>query len=126
MLSILLVGRDQNAFADFAAQLSKREGLRVTRVASAKEAWGLLNNSRIDVVVVDEKLTDEAALAFVNTLTKQQPLINCAMVSKFAPKDFHEATEGLGVFMQLPVDPGADEAAKMMQLLESINALMTK
>jgi hypothetical protein len=48
------------------------------------------------------------------------------MVSSLSPEDFHEATEGLGVFMQLPVDPGAEEAGKMMQLFESISALLAK
>ena len=46
------------------------------------------------------------------------------MVSTLPAEEFHEVTEGLGVFMQLPVNPGAEEAAKMMQLLESINVLM--
>jgi DNA-binding NtrC family response regulator len=125
MLSILLVGKDPHALAYFAAELSKKEGITVRRAASVKEAWRILGNSRVDVVVTDEELADGAALPFVHELTKQQPLINCAMVSTLSPKDFHEATEGLGVFMQLPVDPGAEEAAKLMQLLESIDALMS-
>lgn len=124
MLNILLVGKDPVSLEDFAAELSRREGLRVSRAASEKEAWGLLGSYKVDVVVTDEKLDEGSALPFVNDLTKQQPLINCAMVSDLAPKDFHEATEGLGVFMQLPVNPGAEEAAKMVQLLESIDALM--
>lgn len=124
MLNILLVGKDPGSLADFAAELSQREGIRVSRAASEKEAWELLGKYRINVVVTDEKIADGSALSFVNELTKQQPLINCAMVSTLLPKDFHEATEGLGVFMQLPVDPGAEEVAKMVQLLESIDALM--
>ena len=124
MLNILLVGKDPGSLADFAAELSQRKGIRVSRAFSEKEAWGLLGNYRIDVVVTDEELSDGSALPFVHELTKQQPLINCAMVSTLVPKDFHEATEGLGVFMQLPVDSGAEEAAKMVQLLESIDALM--
>lgn len=126
MLSILLVGRDQDGLVDFAAQLSHKEGVSISRAASAKEAWSVLGNSRVDVVVVDENLADQASLAFVHELTKQQPLINCAMVSTLAPEDFHEATEGLGIFMQLPVDPGADEVEKMMHLIESITVLMGK
>ena len=125
MLNILLVGKDPVHLTDFAAELSRREGIRVSRATSAKEAWGLLGNFRVDVVVTDKELADGSALPFVHELTKQQPLINCAMVSSLAPKDFHEATEGLGVFMQLPVDPGTEEAVKMVQLLESIDALMS-
>lgn len=124
MLSILLVGKDPHALARFAFELSQKEGITVRRAASGKEVRRILGNSRVDVVVTDEELADRGALPFVHELTKQYPLINCAMVSILAPKDFHEATEGLGVFMQLPVDPGAEEAGKLVQLLESIDALM--
>jgi DNA-binding NtrC family response regulator len=125
MLNILLVGKDPVSLTDFSAELSRKEGVRVNRAISAKEAWGVLGNYRVDVVVTDTELGDGSALPFIHELTKQQPLINCAMVSSLAPKDFHEATEGLGVFMQLPVDPGAEDAVKMVYLLESIDALLS-
>ena len=124
MLSILLVGKDLATQASFADELSQREGIRVSRAESAKEAWAYLNNCKVDVVVTDEQLADGAALPFVHLLTKKMPLINCAMVSSLTADDFHEATEGFGIFMQLPINPGAKEAAKMMQLLESIKALI--
>jgi DNA-binding NtrC family response regulator len=125
MLSILLVGKNPEALASLADQLSQRDGIAVSRAISGKEAWDVLGKNSVDVVVTDEKLADGGALPFIKDLTKQQPLINCAMVSSLSPEGFHEATEGLGVFMQLPVDPGAEEAVKMMQLLESISALLT-
>ena len=126
MLSILLVGKTPEALASLADQLSQREGIAVSRASSGKDAWDILGKSKVDVVVTDEKLADGDSLPFVKDLTKRQPLINCAMVSSLSPEDFHEATEGLGVFMQLPVDPGAEEAVKMMELLESISALLGK
>jgi DNA-binding NtrC family response regulator len=126
MLSILLVGKNPEALASLAGQLSQREGITVSRASSVKDAWDILGKSKVDVVVTDEKLADGDSLPFVKDLTKRQPLINCAMVSSLSPEDFHEATEGLGVFMQLPVDPGAEEAVKMMELLESISALLGK
>jgi hypothetical protein len=48
------------------------------------------------------------------------------MVSSLSPEDFHEMTEGLGIFMQLPVGPGAGEAVQLLRLLESIDALLAK
>lgn len=125
MLRILLVGKNPETLADFADQLSRREGIAVSRAGSGKAVWDILGKTKVDVVVTDEKLADGDSLPFVKELTKRQPLINCAMVSSLSPEDFHEATEGLGVFMQLPVEPGAEEASKMMQLLESISALLT-
>ena len=124
MLSILLVGKEPHALAGLVTELMQKDGIAVKRAASAKEAWMMLGKTRVDVVVTAEQLADGAALPFVVELTRQHPLINCAMVSPLNTKDFHEATEGLGVFMQLPPDPGAEQAAQMVQYLESIDALM--
>ena len=126
MLNILLAGKNPQGLSALAASLNKEDGIRLMTATSAQEAWGILGNCRMDVVVMDEHLADGDSLAFVKELVKQQPLINCAMVSSLAAKDFHEATEGLGVFMQLPVNPEAEEAARMLQLLQSIGALMAK
>lgn len=124
MVNVLLVAKEPDTLVDFAAELSKRPEIMVSRAASGRQAWMLLKDCRVDVVVTEEELADGAALPFVRELIRQQPLINCAMVSSLVPDEFHEATEGLGIFMQLPVRPGAAEAVKMLQLLESINALI--
>ena len=78
----------------------------------------------IDVVVVDVQLLDEEPLTLVTELMKKQPLINCAMVSSLPHEDFHEYSEGLGVFMQLPLSPGEEEAEKMLEILKSIDVLL--
>lgn len=83
-----------------------------------------IGSEKVDTVIVDEQLADGDGISFVRQLTKVNPLINCALISSLSLADFHEATEGLGVFMHLPVDPGAEHAEKMVQLLESIETLM--
>lgn len=126
MLNILLAGKNPQGLAPLASALKKEEGIRIVTTVSAEEAWGIVGNCRMDVVVIDEQLTDVDSLAFAKKLVKQQPLINCAMVSTLDAKDFHELTEGLGIFMQLPVKPGAEEADRMLHLLQKIGTLMTK
>lgn len=125
MLSVLLVGDDPSSFTVFAKELEKKKGVKVNRASTWKEVWLVIGSCRVDVVVIDETLAEGTALSFVHELTKQHPLINCAMVSMLPGKEFHEMTEGLGVFMQLPKKPGAKEAQKMVQVLESIDALMS-
>jgi chemotaxis response regulator CheB len=124
MLNILLVGKDPVSLAVFAGELSKNDAIMVSRAGSGKEAWDILDRCKVDVVVVDKELADEDALSFVQKLIKRKPLINYAMVSTLSPKDFHEVTEGLGIFMQLPADPGPEDAVKMIQMLKSIDTLM--
>ncbi len=124
-MRILIVATKPTDLADFTAFLLKSAGIEVYRSVSGEEALKVIGRETINTVVVGEMPADGAALSFVRQVTKLQPLINCAMVSSLAPEDFHEATEGLGIFMQLPVAAGAKEAELMLQMLETIEVLMT-
>jgi len=124
MFSVLLVGKEPTLLVGLADELTNRNGYNVVQVGSGKEALSLLAKEQVDVVVAAELLSDGPALNFVKDLMKKYPQINCAMANSLPPEEFHEITEGLGVFMQLPVQAGAEEANKIMQFLNSINALM--
>jgi DNA-binding response OmpR family regulator len=124
MSKILLVSKGSASLADLADELIKRKEFDVMQVKSGEEALSLVRENRADVVIAAEVLSDGLALPFVQDLMRKHPMINCAMISSLPPEDFHELTEGLGLFMQLPINPGAEEADKMVQFLDSISALM--
>ena len=124
MSKILLVSKGSASLADLADELIKRKEFDVMQVKSGEEALSLVRENRADVVIAAEVLSDGLAIPFVQDLMRKHPLIKCAMISSLPPEDFHELTEGLGLFMQLPINPGAEEAAKMVQFLDSISALM--
>ena len=124
MSKILLVSKGSASLADLADELIKRKEFDVMQVKSGEEALSLVRENWADVVIAAEVLSDGLALPFVQDLMRKHPLINCAMISSLPPEDFHELTEGLGLFMQLPINPGAEEADKMVQFLDSISALM--
>jgi two-component SAPR family response regulator len=87
---------------------------------SKESALDFLDKDRPQVIVIGEELSGESSLEFVKELVRRDPFINCALVSSLSPGNFHEKTEGLGVFMQLPAHPGAEEAGRMAGLLEAI------
>jgi hypothetical protein len=62
-------------------------------------------------------------LEAVRELMKTNALLNTALVSGLSPEDFHEASEGLGVLVQLPESPGEKEALEIVSGLKSIFAL---
>lgn len=124
MSNIVLVSKESASLADFTAELMNTQGLHVVQVTSGEEAFGLIAEGRAEVIVAGELLADGSALDFVKRLMKEYPLIDCAMVSSLSHEEFHEVTEGLGLFMQLPVCPGGDDAQKMLELRNSIRALM--
>lgn len=123
MTNILLVSKESASLADLADELIIRNRFNVVQVKSGAEALSLVGENRADVVIAAEVLADGPALPFVKELMTKHPLINCAMVSSLSPEDFHELTEGFGLFMQLPLRPAAEEANKMIQFLNFISAL---
>ena len=73
-----------------------------------------------DLVVTDENLGDMTGLEFIKTVITQKPMVNCAAVSTLLPEDFHEASEGLGILMQLPVRPGPEYTKELLEHLKNI------
>jgi hypothetical protein len=64
-------------------------------------------------------------IEFMKKLLSINPMINCAAVSLLSPEEFHEASEGLGVLMQLPVSPGKQDAQNLLQRLNDLKNLLT-
>jgi hypothetical protein len=85
---------------------------------SPDAALAAVKQIRPQVVVVD--MEQNAAVELIKNVVRHDPFINCAMTSPLPAEDFHEATEGLGVFMQLPENPGEIDARKLLDLLKSI------
>lgn len=124
MVRMMVAGRDSESLKDLRSGLQKRDDIELIQVCSKKEALERIEKNTIDVVVTDAELIDEEPLSLVTELMQKQPLINCAMVSSLSPEEFHESTEGLGVFMQLPLNPGEKEVERMLEILESISVLL--
>ena len=124
MVCIMLVRKDSASLKGLELGLRKGGAIELVHVSSKKEALESLEKSSIDVVVTDAELADVEPLSLVTELMQKRPLINCAMVNSLSPEDFHEYTEGLGVFMQLPLNPGEREAGKMLEILDSIDTLL--
>ena len=123
MVHILLAGKEADSFAAFNRELGKDQRLQVFQVDSAEQARRTIADGAIDVVVVAEELRDKESLQFIREIVADKPFITCALVSPLYPQEFHEQTEGLGLFMQLPVHPGAGAAKEMLALLEKLNQL---
>lgn len=126
MTHFLLAAEDDSDMELLSTALEKDKQNVIRRASSGPEALSLIEKEKIEVVIAAEELRDTDGLTFVKKLTQKHPLINCAMVSSLPPDEFHEETEGLGVFMQLPQNPGAKEAEQMMGSLDSISALLQR
>ena len=124
MRSIVLAGSDHRGLAGFVAGLAQTGEVEIIGVDTAAAALDAVQRKPVHLVVVGEALADTDPLDCVNRLVRLNPMINCAMISALAADDFHEATEGLGVLMQLPPNPSGADAAALMTKVEMLNALV--
>ena len=119
MIDTLLVCRNKSSLSPFDAGLATH-GVNLTWADCGAMGIYMIANGSFNLVVTDENLGDMTGLEFVRTILHKNPMVNCAAVSSLTPDEFHEAGEGLGVLMQLPVKPGRIHANKLMNYLNSI------
>jgi len=120
MIHVLLVSSDKDFFIDLASNMGKNVNLNISRANSGGNALSMISVNNFELVVTDESLSDMTGLKFVKKMVLTNPMINCAAVSSLSAKDFHEASEGLGILMQLPPRPGKIHAENLLQYLNKI------
>jgi len=116
---LLFVTTQKDRFDAMQTEIDACNG-SVAWAASGLEALESLQKTPADLVVVDEDLGDMPGLTFVERLVAVNPMINCALVSSLSKKEYHEASEGLGVLMQLPTEPDRGDAQRLMAHLNQI------
>jgi YesN/AraC family two-component response regulator len=115
----LLVTTDKNNLKDLALGLDLPNGA-IHWASSGDEALEIINQKTLDLVISDEQLADMTGLAFVEKLVKINPMINCAAVSSLSRSEYHEASEGLGILMQLPAPPSQSDGQALMAYLKKV------
>ena len=119
MIKFLIATPDKNPLADFVAGLEKNNDVELIWADTGEMALTKISDMPIDLVVADETLSDMTGLTFAAKLISVNPMINCAVVSSLSKRDFHEASEGLGL-VQLPKNPGEKQAAELIQHIKNI------
>jgi len=119
MIHILLVSLDKNSLSDLKTGLEKN-GAQTTWVESCGELLSRVKKEKFDLIITDEKLPDMNGIECIKKLILFNPLLNCAAISSLSPTDFHEASEGLGILMQLPKKPGKEDGIKLLYHLNIV------
>ena len=122
-INIIILSKEESSLADVASVFAAHNGFDVTWFASAEQVWTFMQSTKIDVAVVSDLLHDCTGLQFIKKLVTKNPLVNCALISSLSHDEFHEATEGYGIFMQLPVNPTSQSANDMIEHLGKISQL---
>ena len=123
-MTIVFIAKDFSRFSDLVARLRREQEVELVPVSTGNAGLKQLKDKRLDLVIVDEQLDDMSGIEFVKQLVMVNPLANTTIVSSLTDEDFHEATEGLGVLMQLPPHPGKKDAEDLLAILAKISLLL--
>jgi DNA-binding NarL/FixJ family response regulator len=123
MIKILLVTSEEASFSEFARVLKEKDDVALTWAASGQEALKAISDNPVDLAVVNENIGDMTGIEFLKKLLQTNPMINSAAISRLTSEEFHEASEGLGVLVQLPLNPGEFEAEDLLKRLKNLKDL---
>ncbi len=123
-MTILFVANDFSRFSLLIARLRREQDVQLVPAATGAAGLAFLKGKTMDVVIVDEQFEDMSGIDFVKQLVMFNPLVNTAIVGDLSKKDFHEATEGMGVLVQLPCDPQERDAEALLAILDKISGLL--
>jgi two-component SAPR family response regulator len=115
----LLVTPDRSSFADLSLAIEARGGF-ISWADSGQQALASLSQTNVDLIVADETLGDMTGLEFLKRVIAVNPMVNCAAVSSLSKEAYHEASEGLGLLMQLVPNPGKADSERLMANLNRI------
>ncbi|MTJ94305.1 MAG: response regulator receiver protein [Desulfovibrio sp.] len=118
--SILLQTGRPAVFAPFVREL-ERQGCTVTTVADAAACKDCVQRQAPQLVVVDAPTHGQARQDVIGIM-RVNALVHTAVVTDMAADAFHDAMEGLGILTSLPPAPGADDARRLLQLLNDVMA----
>lgn len=117
-LRVVLASRLSDRMADFKKGLAAHAEVEIFQADSGEEALQFLADQRIDLIAIDQAVTDMSGLEVAQAVAQFHPFVSSVLVSDASEADFHEQTEGLGVLMRLPEAPDESVALKVLQHME--------
>lgn len=121
-LKVLIVSKNSETF-DTLFPVVKDSSFTLLHTDSGHDAIEKIRSQKIDVAIVADSLNDMSGLDCVKRIVPENPFINCALESPLSSDDFHEVTEGYGIFMQFSMPPKAAEGISMLDKLTKIYQL---
>ncbi|MBW2219738.1 MAG: hypothetical protein JRF40_09660 [Deltaproteobacteria bacterium] len=120
MIKLLLVTQDRDSLAGLASALENNDDVELLWEESGEKALAIAAETLVDLVVTEECIGDMTGLKLAERMLAVNPMINCAAVSTLSSKEFHDASEGLGLLAQLPAFPDKEQAEVLLQQIKNL------
>ncbi|MCC5815137.1 MAG: response regulator [Leptospira sp.] len=112
--SILIV-EDDLVFCKILTKFLEKNGYHSSDAQSANQALEILQNTEVDLIVLDYRLPDINGIELIPKIQEISPDTNIILMSRYDDDGLSEKGKSLGAigFLKKPFDP--DELLQMMQ-----------
>jgi len=117
MLTLLATTREKD-IDGFLRSLKGAGEVDIEVVQTGAEVLEKVRSKAPSFVIVDEGLPDFEPLPLVTEIMKINAMVNTAVVSSLSAKEFHDASEGLGVLSSIPPEPTEEDGLKVRKVFE--------
>ena len=124
MFKIVFLINEKQDFARLAQGFRKVPDCSMEWAESIEEVVKKITAHFSGLVIVDEKVNGFSNLEIARQMVLANPMIHLALVSSLSHDAFHEASEGLGLMDQLPLQPDKGQADNLLQGLMDLKNLM--
>jgi DNA-binding response OmpR family regulator len=122
MIHALLVTSRSGSFSHLDSAFAENDVAAIW-AESGNSALSMILERSFDIIITDESLRDMTGLDLTKKIISTNPMLNIALVSALSSDEFHEASEGLGILMQLSPIPKKSEAENLLERLNHILSL---
>jgi chemotaxis response regulator CheB len=119
-MRILVISHRAEDLGDFIKALEQDANTEVALAPTGEAALEMVGICPPDLAVVDTGLAEQGPFEMVTKLMKANVMVNTAVISSLSEDDFHELSEGLGVLVQLPPEPAAEQAVDLLEKLKCV------
>ncbi|MEZ4525772.1 MAG: hypothetical protein R2941_07625 [Desulfobacterales bacterium] len=117
MKNFLIVTDKAENFSGLAKGLHSQAEAEILYADSAASALARVAQAPPDLIIIDEKAGSLSGLEIAGMIIRKNAMINMALVSSLPPEEFHDASEGLGILVQLRPCPDSGEAGILLEAL---------
>ncbi len=122
MMSTVVVSSEKDIYSQIESAMKTRNK-KICRVTSGAGALSLLLQDPMDLMIINETLSDMTARQLIEQVIKENSMVNCAVISDRSPEDFHAYYEGLGVLMQFSKIPDETDLGRLFEHVDHILSL---
>ena len=124
MLRIIFAAQNYAGFAALVDRLRQEPEIELIPVSTAESARKALSEHEVHLLIAAEQLEDCSGADCIRKVAMQFPLVHTALCSPLDEEAFHESTEGLGVLLRLPRQPGSVDAERILERMAHIANLL--